>query len=64
MIIINQALAKRFWPESDPLHDQIIVDKESPRQIIGVVGDVRDDTISRNLRPSLHELRRRRPTPG
>ena len=28
----------------------------SPRQIIGVVGDVRDDALNRNPRPNLYEL--------
>jgi predicted permease len=41
--IVNQALAKQFWPNSDPLRDQIIIGRnEARRQIIGVVGDVRD----------------------
>jgi putative ABC transport system permease protein len=56
VLIINQALAKRFWPNSDPLNDQIIIGHESPRQIIGVVGDVRDDALNRNPRPNLYEL--------
>ena len=54
--IINQTLAKQFWPNSDPLSDQIIIGDESPRQIIGVVGDVRDDALNRDPRPNLYEL--------
>ncbi|MGH7489242.1 MAG: ABC transporter permease, partial [bacterium] len=56
VVIINQALEKQFWPNSDPLHDQIIIGHESPRQIIGVVGDVRDDALNRDPRPNLYEL--------
>jgi putative ABC transport system permease protein len=56
VVIVNQTLAKQFWPNSDPLSDQIIVGKESPRQIIGVVGDVRDDALNRNPRPNLYLL--------
>jgi len=64
VIIINQTLAKQFWPDSDPLNDRIIVARglgptnkdESPRQIIGVVGDVRDDAINRHPRPNMYVL--------
>ncbi len=56
VVIINQALEKQFWPQSDPLNDQIVIGHESPRQIIGVVGDVRDDALNRNPRPNLYEL--------
>ena len=49
VVIINQAMARKFWPKSDPLSDKIWIGKgsmpelatETPRQIIAVVGDVR-----------------------
>lgn len=49
VVIINQAMAKQYWPKSDPLSDKLWIGKgvmrefaaETPRQIIGVVGDVR-----------------------
>ena len=56
VVIINQTMAKQFWPQSDPLEDQIVVGHEAPRQVIGVVGDVRDDALNRNPRPILYEL--------
>jgi putative ABC transport system permease protein len=54
VVIINQALAKRFWPDGDPLRDQIIMGGES-RQIIGVVGDVHDDFLNREPRINVYE---------
>jgi predicted permease len=56
VVIINQTLAKQFWPHSDPLRDQIVIGHEAPLQIIGVAGDVRDDALNRNPRPILYEL--------
>jgi predicted lysophospholipase L1 biosynthesis ABC-type transport system permease subunit len=56
VVIINQTLAKQFWPNSDPLRDQIVIGHDAPRQIIGVVGDMRDDALNRNPRPILYEL--------
>jgi putative ABC transport system permease protein len=54
VVIINQSVAKRFWPAGDPLKDQIVIGNESPRQIIGVVGDVREEALNREPRPNLY----------
>ncbi|HEX4770028.1 MAG TPA: ABC transporter permease [Bryobacteraceae bacterium] len=61
VVIINQALAKQFWPKSDPLRDQIVIGKgvgpefeEGPRQIIGVVGDIHDGGLNRDARPNMY----------
>ena len=61
VVVINDALAKRFWPHSDPLNDRIIGgglenQDEAPRQIIGVVGDVHDDALNRDPRPNVYTL--------
>jgi predicted permease len=42
-VVINEAFARRLWPNGDPTNDRIIIGEgERPRQIIGVVSDVRD----------------------
>ena len=51
--IINQTLARQFWPNDDPLDDHIIVGNE-PRRIVGVVGDVRDNALNRDPRPIVY----------
>jgi len=64
VVIINQALAKQFWPKGDPLNDRMIiggniapaVKGELPRQIIGVVADVRDGGLNRDPRPNMYVL--------
>ena len=46
-------MAKRFWPDSDPLNDRILIgrgvaqefDLEPERQIVGVVADTRDGNL-------------------
>jgi putative ABC transport system permease protein len=59
--IINQTMARRFWPDSDPLGERIILGKgygpefqEPARQIIGVVGDVHDQGLNRNPGPLVY----------
>ena len=61
VVIINQAMAKQFWPQGDPLSDQIVIGKgvgpafkEGPRQIIAVVGDVRDGALNQEPQPAMY----------
>jgi putative ABC transport system permease protein len=61
VVIINQAMAKKFWPNSDPLNDRILIGPnmgpvfvEPPRQIIGVVGDMRANGLNRNPSPIMY----------
>ncbi len=48
VVVINESFARRFFPNEDPVGQQILlrfdpypVDEERPRQIVGVVGDVK-----------------------
>jgi predicted permease len=62
VVIINQDMARRFWPGSDPLGDRLIVgrgmrpeyDNEPLRQVIGIVGNVRDMALTRPARPAMY----------
>jgi putative ABC transport system permease protein len=61
VVIINQALARQFWPKGDPLNDRLIIGKgvgpefeEPARQIIGIVGDTRDGGLNREPQPIMY----------
>ena len=55
VVIVNQALVKQYFPKGDALGARITIGKdagpqftEPPRQIVGVVGDVRDGGLNRD----------------
>jgi putative ABC transport system permease protein len=61
VIIINEAMAKQYWPKGDPLRDHLQKapgDKgpfaEPSRQIIGIVGNTRDGGLNRNPFPTMY----------
>jgi len=62
VVIINEAMAKHYWPNSDPLGDRILVGKgldkyfqgEPARQIVGIVGDVRFEELGSAPRPIMY----------
>jgi putative ABC transport system permease protein len=60
VVLINEAMAKRFWPNQNPLGNQITIGenlgpryKDVPRQIIGIVGNTRDVDLSRPPAPAM-----------
>lgn len=57
VVIINETMAKKWWPKQDPIGEQIVIGKnvgpqfaEGPRQIIGIAGDIRDGGLNRDPR--------------
>ena len=62
VVIVNESMAKRFWPKGDPLVDRILIGKgvmpqleaEQPRQIIGVVADQRDGSLNQDPEPEMY----------
>lgn len=60
-VIISETLASRYFPNEDPIGQQILlryepqrVDEERPRQIVGVVGEVKQIGMG-GLHPLLYE---------
>jgi putative ABC transport system permease protein len=53
VVVINQTMARMFWPGKDPIGQQIWIGKPmgpaqsepAPRRVIGIVGDVRESTL-------------------
>jgi predicted permease len=48
VVVINESLAHRYFPNEDPIGQQVLlryepypVDEQRPRQIVGIVGDVK-----------------------
>ena len=61
VVIINQAMARQFWPKGDPLADRLLIGKgvsaafdEPPRQIVGVVADIRGDGLNQDPQPVMY----------
>ncbi|MBI3695028.1 MAG: ABC transporter permease [Acidobacteria bacterium] len=61
VVIINEALARKYWPGEDPLGKRIQIGKglgpqfeEPHRQIVGVVGDVREGGLKGQPDPVMY----------
>jgi putative ABC transport system permease protein len=57
VIVINQTLARRFWPQGQPLGERVsLLDVAGGRraEIVGVVGDVKPEHIENEDRPTIY----------
>jgi putative ABC transport system permease protein len=65
VVIINEAMAKQYWPKGDPLNvlnERLVIGRgimsefetEPERQIIGVVGDTRDGGLNSDPGPTMY----------
>jgi putative ABC transport system permease protein len=61
VVLINKAMAAKFWPNGDPVGERMTIGKgvgpafdEPPRQIVGIVDDVRDVDLSHNPAPTMY----------
>jgi putative ABC transport system permease protein len=62
VVMINERMAKQYWKDGDPLKDRIIIGTgamkeikgEPARQIVGIVGDVRDQGLESEPRPTAY----------
>ena len=62
VVVISEAMAKQYWKDRDPLNDRLVIGRgvmrefadEPERQIIGIVGDMRNTGLERNPGPVMY----------
>ena len=57
VLLINDALARQYFPDQDPIGqrlDVVMFDKPTPAEIIGVVGNVRYDSLVDEAPPAVY----------
>ena len=59
VVVINEAMAKQFWKNQDPIGQRLIIGStmgpdfaQAPREIIGIVADARDAGLNSDPRPT------------
>ena len=54
--LVSEAMARRYWPGEDPIGQTVTVQfyNDQPRQIVGIVPDIRPDLRNREARPALY----------
>jgi putative ABC transport system permease protein len=62
VILVNETLARQWWPGADPLGDRVVIGRfqgrdfgtPTPRQVVGVVADVKTGFLKEPARPTVY----------
>jgi putative ABC transport system permease protein len=54
VVIVNQALARRYWPNENPVGKHIVVGRQTASEIIGVAVDVKNRGLALDAAPQLY----------
>jgi putative ABC transport system permease protein len=62
VVVINERMAKEYWKNTDPLNDRLLISHgqtgnsgdDPPRQIIGIVADVRQSALNAIPKPMMY----------
>jgi putative ABC transport system permease protein len=66
VLLINETLAKRYFPNQDPVGKQLEVmwDGSGADEIVGVVGDIHEGTLEKEPEPAIYWSHAREPYSG
>lgn len=61
VVLINEAMARQYWPDADPLSDRLVIGKgvmrefeaEGERQVIGIVADIKSNGLDTEPQPQM-----------
>jgi putative ABC transport system permease protein len=58
VVVINDAMARKFWPNQDPIGQLITIEtqgaRERPREVVGIAGNVRQFRLADEPRPEMY----------
>jgi putative ABC transport system permease protein len=62
IVIVNETVARRWWPQSNPVGDRIRIGRfqgkeflrDEPREVVGIVGDTKSVTLQAPPRPTVY----------
>jgi len=54
VVIVNQALARRFWPNQNAIGKHIIVGRQAAAEVVGMASDVKNNGLAVDAQPQLY----------
>jgi putative ABC transport system permease protein len=54
VVIVNQALARRYWPNENPVGKHILVGRQTASEVVGVAADVKNRGLALDAQPQIY----------
>jgi putative ABC transport system permease protein len=53
VVMVNETLARRFWPNQNPVGKKVWVGRLAPAEVVGVLGDVKNISLAADANPEV-----------
>ncbi len=55
VIVVNETLVRRFWPNQNPIGKHILLGRMTqPCEVVGVFGDIRNNSLAADVQPEIY----------
>jgi putative ABC transport system permease protein len=54
VVIVNEALARRFWPNENAIGKHIIVGRQTAAEVVGMASDIKNNGLAVDAQPQLY----------
>jgi len=55
VLIVNQTVARRFWPNENPIGKHILLGRAvTPYEVVGLLGDIRNGAVAADVSPEIY----------
>jgi putative ABC transport system permease protein len=54
VVIVNQALARRYWPNENPIGKHIVLGRQAPSEVVGVATDIKNRGLALDAQVQLY----------
>jgi putative ABC transport system permease protein len=53
VVMVNQTVARRFWPNEDPIGKTVWIGQLKPARVVGVLGDIKNVSLAGSAQPEV-----------
>jgi putative ABC transport system permease protein len=53
VVMVNRTVARRFWPNQDPIGKMVWIGNFAPARVVGVLGDIKNDSLAKSAQPEI-----------
>jgi putative ABC transport system permease protein len=54
VVMVNQALARRYWPNENPIGKHITVGRQQPAEVVGLAGNTKNNGLAEQADPQVY----------
>jgi predicted permease len=54
VVMVNQALARRYWPNENPIGKHMSVGRQQPAEVVGVAGNAKNNGLAEQADPEVY----------